>query len=724
MKKKSRPEIPAVAPTPETGPDRLLWILAGLCMAVAVTIRIFVFLDVRILPDVTSDGLFYQGIAQKIADGTYWKEAGVFAFSPLYVFYLAAVRMVAGDSINAVRISQLVIGLGSIGLVFLIARTVLNRRASFIALCLAALYLPFVFFEVQILGITLVLALLLLSVYLLLAAVGRGSRILLALAGWFLGVAALGAPNLLLLGAPVVVWLLFFAGRTPELSLSGLRGWKPGGSDIIRAALFSVFVFVGILPATLWNYHASGQLVPISSQGGINFYIGNNPQATGFFTAPPGMEDSLNGINIKDSKRVAEAETGRSLTVNEVSAHWFGKGLHFIASDPSRFVRLTLHKAFLYVNRYETPLDVDFDSFKAYSAALRLPLLGFGVIAVAGLAGLILACRGFGRYSLFVLLFATYSVTVIAFFVSDRYRLPAVPFLILFSALGIDWIWDRLRQGRIGSVFLGMGLLLPLVFFVYSPVGYEASPASLSFNMAMSYMTQKDLPRAKAELERSVRDDPGWGEAHFQLASVSHELGDDEGALTELSVFDRRPDINALYLRGRIDAGSGRLTSARKAFAAALSLNPNYAEARQQLAAIDARIAAETPEAKRARGGRLLGEGGQLQQSGRHRCALANLMELRDGDFKGVDLAFINTAIGFESAQMGRMDDAEQAFEAALVLSPQNPVIHKNLAILEIKRGDRTKADAHFQEFVRLAPNDPQVEMVREMLTKPTGGFQ
>lgn len=695
--------------------NRSYWIVAGLCLAVAIIVRAWVFVDVKALPDVTSDGVFYQEVAQKIAEGTYWKERNAFDFSPLYVFYLAAVRQVTGGGINAVRILQLIMGPGSGVLIFLVARKVLSQRAALIAFCLASLYLPFVFFEIQILGVTLVLFLMLLSLYLLVTAIGRGSRVLLAFAGWTLGLASLGAPNLILMTAPVAAWLLFFAGRTQEISP---RGWKPGGSDIARAAIFVGTVACGILPVTIWNYHASGEVIPISSQGGINFYIGNNPHATGYFTAPPGMEDSLIGINIKDSRRIAEAEAGHPLEVNEVSAYWFGKGLHYVASDPAGFARLMFRKAFIYLNHYETPLDVDFDSFKTYSPALGLPLVHFGVIAILGLAGFLLACRQFGRYSLLILLFATCSATVVAFFVSDRYRLPAVPFFIFFSALGIDWAWEQVQEGKPVPAALGAALLLPIGFFVYQPVGFKASPSSLYFNLAAAYIKQDDLPKAKAELEKCLKVDPDWVEARYDLATVDDELHDNDGAWEQLAMLGQDGSADVQCLRGQIHADSGLLASAREIFNTVISLDPNRDDARRKLAGVQALITAETPEARRERGARIQQDVGQRLRSGQHERAIADLSELRAGQFEGINMAFIDTGLGFEYTRMGRYDDAEKSFEAALLLNPGNAIINKNLTILEIKRGNRLKAQYYFQQFSRLAPNDPQVATVRDQLSQ------
>lgn len=231
-------------------------------------------------------------------------------------------------------------------------------------------------------------------------------------------------------------------------------------------------------------------------------------------------------------------------------------------------------------------------------------------------------------------------------------------------------------------------------------------------------MNQKNLPQAKVELERCIKADPSWGEARYNLAAVDHALGDNDGAWAQLSLLDQVHNVAVLYLRGQIEVESGRLASAQESFSAVLSLAPNHPGARGKLAEVEARIAAETPEARNERGRRLQEDVGQRQQSGQHARAIADLAEIRAGQFEGVDKAFISTAIGFEYTQLGRLDDAEKAFEAALLLSPDNPIICKNLAILEVKRGNRAKAEKYFEQFSRVAPNDSQVAMVRDMLAR------
>jgi len=50
--------------------------------------------------------------------------------------------------------------------------------------------------------------------------------------------------------------------------------------SIQRLLTFGIFTFLMILPWTVRNYFSSGEFILISSNGGINFYIGNNPGVT------------------------------------------------------------------------------------------------------------------------------------------------------------------------------------------------------------------------------------------------------------------------------------------------------------------------------------------------------------------------------------------------------------------------------------------------------------
>lgn len=687
--------------------------MAGALVAAAL-LRLVAFIQVRNLPNVTSDGTFYREIAQKIVGGSFLRDGQPFHFSPLYVFFLAAVFKIFGDGLNAVRVLQLLIGVGSCGLIFLIARRQFNRTAALVAVWLAALYVPFIHFETQLLSVTVTLFLMLAAIHLLLLADARARLILLLPSGLCLGLATLGSPTLLVMAAPAALWLGALRGTDPR------RFPFITTRDLAPVGLFVGSVLLGVLPATAWNYHATGQLVLVSSQGGINFYIGNNPQAPGHFVVPAGMEDSLSGMN--GGKPVAEAEAGRTLTAAEVSSHWFRKSFRFIRDEPAAAARLFLRKCYLFANRYEVPLDLDQEAFKQYFPLLRWPLVSYGVVSLLGWIGLAISLREFRRHALLALMLGAHALSVVAFFVSDRYRMPAVPLLILFSAFAVSWVRDKHQSkqlvapmvaGAVAAAFAGL--------IVFAPTRLRGSTASLSFNMATGYLDQKDLPRARAELQRCVDSDPAWVEARYRLASVDHQLGDAvralEGADRVVARLPRNADGHEL--RGRILLEKGLPRTAQREFQTVLGLTPNNAAVTAKLREAEAAIAASAGQPARQRWEALDKAGRGFLDAKQYAPAIAVLSELLTND--GVDAATRErafAALGFSYASQGRLDLAVRAFDDARAINPENPAVHKNLALLYVKQGQRDKARPHVESLARLNPGDASLEELQASVAR------
>ena len=90
-----------------------------------------------------------------------------------------------------------------------------------------------------------------------------------------LGLSAIARPNVLLFGPAIVVWLAIVHRR-----------------EALRALIYVACVTTGcllvILPITIRNYVVGKDVALIATQGGVNFYIGNNPQADGRTAIVPG----------------------------------------------------------------------------------------------------------------------------------------------------------------------------------------------------------------------------------------------------------------------------------------------------------------------------------------------------------------------------------------------------------------------------------------------------
>ena len=143
----------------------------------------------------------------------------------------------------------------------------------------AALYGMLVYFDGELLVETLFIPLLLSAC--LTYARWRNARkaFLIIIPGFFLGLAMITRPSALII-LPVFIGDMFFS-----------KGIIPG-TDLPIKRLLRVFVLVTgcclpILPITGHNVLQGGDFVLIGSSGGINFYIGNNPQADGLHSVFP-----------------------------------------------------------------------------------------------------------------------------------------------------------------------------------------------------------------------------------------------------------------------------------------------------------------------------------------------------------------------------------------------------------------------------------------------------
>ena len=93
-------------------------------------------------------------------------------------------------------------------------------------------------------------------------AVERPTRSIFIAAGFALGLASLTAAILAALIPGVAIWLFYWLRKKAALAV----------------VAFLLGAILAIAPVTLRNYIIGGDFVPISYNGGVNFYIGNNAE--------------------------------------------------------------------------------------------------------------------------------------------------------------------------------------------------------------------------------------------------------------------------------------------------------------------------------------------------------------------------------------------------------------------------------------------------------------
>lgn len=225
----------------------------------------------------------------------------------------------------------------------------------------------------------------------------------------------------------------------------------------IAAAVLALVggLYLGAAPAWLHNYFVAREPVMLSAHSGINFWVGNNPTANGYPKMPPGIRSSQEGM-LRDSITVAEKEMGRPLTRAEVSRFWSAKANAYIRENRPAWLRLMAVKFGNFWNAFQYD---DVGAMKRLrDDGVLPPGLRFGLIAALGLAGMFPAIWLFPRARWIAAAVVLHMGALLPVFVTERYRLAAVPGLMVLAAFGLWQLWANLVRGR----WIGAGAYLAI----------------------------------------------------------------------------------------------------------------------------------------------------------------------------------------------------------------------------------------------------------------------
>jgi tetratricopeptide (TPR) repeat protein len=549
------------------------------------------------------DSGVYARLAWRIATGDLLlrSEGAVPYFvSPLYAYFLAA----TGVSFPIARVVQILLGTAAVALVFLTARRLFGDRAALPAGVLFALIGVVTFHEVLILQAALDPFLTALFLYLLAVGLTSGSfssKVWVA-SGAAGGLLALNRPNALLCVAAIAAAVAAtpLAARKGSMTrrlFSSLSLEENSLRSVWIAAAFLLGAALTIAPFTLRNLLVSHEFVLISSHGGLNFLVGNGPGANGVYRTIPGITPDIGGQR-EDSKKVAEAAEGHSLSSREVSAYFARKAWDWIRESPGAAGRLLLRKIRILLSGDEAPLNFSFPWYRERSLALRLLAVGPGLLVPLAGAGFVLAlvvASGTSRRSLLVwsVFLPAYVLAVAAFFVATRYRLPLLVALAPLAGAAVARFPEAVRAKGV-ALGAAVGTALVLAAISVWPTGLWDGAQDEEMHLVLWEIEQGDAGAMRhAETAAAGHPDPGlfWLRAgrSFEAALKSDE------AITALSrsleLGPSRPGAARLLSallekRGLARAVAGDAASARPDLEAAVRLDPGNASARLNLAVV------------------------------------------------------------------------------------------------------------------------------------------
>ncbi|HEX7400880.1 MAG TPA: tetratricopeptide repeat protein [candidate division Zixibacteria bacterium] len=693
--------------------DRI-WMLVVFILALFV--RMIYLLQVKANPHFfspTMDPLYHDVWGQNIAGGNLI-GGKVFFRAPFYAYFLAGVYKLFGHNYIIPRLIQHLVGSLSCVLIYSLGKKLFNRQVAIISGLLAAAYGMFWYYEDELLLDSLLVFFDLLLIWLLLQAREKPKFSSWFMAGVILGFSAITRPNILFFVPFVWLWIFLI-----------FRKGKPFKQVAVYGAAFLMGGILIISPVALRNLLVGKDLVLVASQGGINFYIGNNRNSDGM-SAIFYKED----WQYRDFQQTAEKETGRSLKPSEISNYYYRKGIDFFLQYPTQAFKLLIKKLYLFWNRFEISNNQDIYFFRRYSSLIRITPLGFWLIAPLGLVGMLLSLVSVGNSKgnkighalnsksnialprlswdrlLPILFIFSYMITVVIFFVTARFRIPVIPFLIIFSGFALFWVFKKIVKRDISAVGLFLFLLFPLLVLSNSNA-YHLKATNFSqayFSLGNLYLKQGKLDLALAEYDSTLMTNPRMSRAHLNRGIVFFEKGEygkAEGEyLTELRLYPDEDkaynNLSALYRQ------EGQYAKAAEMAQKALQIRSYYPEAYMNLA-LSYRETGEGQKAKEIlkhgidnvqpflEGELLLGE--IFQAEGEFDSAIAVYEKVIQPASRSKDVAYDLEVLASQGTS-AELDDKGTQAQA-----------HFNLGTIYAQRGELDLAEYHLKSAFSLKPD-------------------
>jgi glycosyltransferase involved in cell wall biosynthesis len=390
--------------------DRKIAISIFLLALLIRTIYILIIGDRFILE--SGDQSHYRGIALNFYQGKGFMDGSSYR-SPLYPFLMGLFFHIFGHTPLLFKLFQGILGSFIPVFLFYIGRNLFNRRVGGFAALFSMADPVLVHYTSQFLTETLFFVFLLGLLTLLSDSHFREKikerktlYVNLAVMGLLTGLGTL--TRSVFISFPIVIglWLIF------ALKMSLLNSLK-------NTALIIIFCFFTLSPWMARNVFVHGKFIPLTTNFGVNLWIGNNPEATGGYHIPAsGIDESV--LSMPEWER------------NNI---FLSRAVSFILTNPSDFLRITLRKMILYWDPYpHTTTRLIF--------ILLVPL---------SLMGIFLYWKRYpvSRILLFTIIY--FYCTTVIFFTAHRFTILTLPFLILYASSAVSMITERKSKKVVGK---------------------------------------------------------------------------------------------------------------------------------------------------------------------------------------------------------------------------------------------------------------------------------
>jgi len=538
--------------------------------------RFLIFLELNdkvVFTQLAVDSKLYFNTSKTIVGGD-WLTDIYFTENTLYPYLIAIIHVIAKVEVAGMKFVQMAVGIISIYLAYAIAREMGGKFVGYGVLLISGFYREFIFHEFLLLTACWELFFNLLFLYVIIKG-PKSFALKVAIAGFVLGLNVLIKPSILLI-LPFFLWYCW----------SELRNLK----QYVKVAS----IFVGVLVIMIFflpfcHLIVKGDFPLPTSNAGLNLYLTNHPGASPHgINMPPGAsnrpEDTAYSL-----KEHAEKELGKSLSVSEASAYMRRQVTAFIFNQPVAFLKLLLGKAYFFFHSSESYDNLDPLLYERESTLFRFPFLTLTIMMPLALIGILWHMADWRRFFWPYSFVLVYFAIAVIFTVVTRYRLPVVPFIIIFAVLGFRSVLNHLKKGEQKKLAAQL-VILPICFVFSNFPPPDESERRIVNNYSFLGRLHMDASQtekairyyeyAKA-LSPRVKDDI-W----INLGKNYFLQGDHEKAeQVWLEFAKENPDYPMIYNNlGILYWKKGEFEKAVKALEYALSLNPELPMVKKNLA--------------------------------------------------------------------------------------------------------------------------------------------
>jgi len=665
--------------------------LAGLSFvfAIALIVRLIYVWQISSMPFFEApiiDAEMYDLKAMKILQSAAEKKP--FYQAPLYSYFLALVYRIFGHDYLVPRLLQSAIGAINCVMVALIGKRLFGGREGLLAGCIAALYGPLIHFEGELLRPVLIIFFGL-SMILCILSWSEDRPIWAAIAGLLMGLSAITRENILIV-LPVIVIYLWMSSKKSR--------WH-------APVLFIALTIIPITPVTVYNYKKSGDLVPVSTQGGMNFYVGNSAHSDRLTGLQPGIEWKKMAFSPRE-------ELGPDPKPSEFQSWFIKKALKDIYQSPTEWIGKLVKKLYLVFYGEELTPNSNLDLYRERSFLLRIliskcgPLfIPFGLLFPFFVLGI--GAKGTHRDKWLLIGFIiAYSLSLMLFHVRARYRVPIVPLMIPFAAAGILYLIKQIKIQDVKKMAHCLFVLAFLAVLVNAPlvnVSFaKRFPTNYFVGLALYNKGHDKL--ALEELEKGLEKDPHFPELRKVYGHTLLRLGRLEEGLEQITMARNlapdyapiRIDLGKLY-QEKAEKLKARINTRSNDNSAIIDEAELLEEIRQlQEIAIKEYEAAEEddPYDESIKYELAL----LYDRAGYHDKFMRKLKEYAGQQMKGNP----DYALGLVLDQLGRLDEAAIHYTAALGRSSDKADIHNKLGVVYFRKAAYEKARDHFVESLRI----------------------